>query len=118
MAFTIRRIYEDDAAAGYRVLVDRLWPRGIRRDRAGIDEWLKDVAPSSELRRWYGHDPDKFQEFARRYGAELARPPAAEKVAYLRDVGRGRDVTLVTATRDVAHSGASVLRDHLSVHTG
>ena len=63
--------------AGYRVLVDRLWPRGITKAEAALDEWLKDVAPSTELRRWYGHDVERFDEFARRYRAELRRPPAS-----------------------------------------
>jgi uncharacterized protein YeaO (DUF488 family) len=110
-SFAIRRIYEGPGSTGdHRVLVDRLWPRGVRRDEAALSEWCRDVAPSDELRRWYGHDPAKFDEFARRYLAELARPPASDEVARLRALGEGSSVVLVTATKDVAHSGATVLR--------
>ena len=110
--FEIRRVY-DSVVPGYRVLVDRLWPRGINKQRAAIDEWLKDAAPSSDLRRWFGHDPDRFEEFTGRYRAELARPPASDQVAHLLDLSRDRRVALVTATRDVQHSGATVLLDYL-----
>jgi uncharacterized protein YeaO (DUF488 family) len=110
-AFEVRRVYDGDVP-GYRVLVDRLWPRGMAKDTAPLDEWLKDAAPSSELRRWYGHEPAKFAEFARRYRVELGRPPASDAVTHLRGLGRRR-VVLMTATRDVAHSGAEVLMDHL-----
>src|SRR5262245_17610135 len=76
--FEIRRIYDQDPPeAGYRVLVDRLWPRGIRKQNAALDEWAKDIAPTTDLRRWYGHDPARFEEFARRYRDELNRDPAA-----------------------------------------
>lgn len=109
----IRRIYDEDDG-GYRVLVDRLWPRGITKHDAAIDEWAKDVAPSAALRRWYGHDPTKFDEFARRYRQELAEPPASEAVTHLLDLAQQRPVTLVTATRDVEHSAAQVLHDHLA----
>jgi uncharacterized protein YeaO (DUF488 family) len=109
----IRRIYDDPDGGTYRVLVDRLWPRGIKRDAATLDHWAKDAAPSAELRRWYGHDPARFDEFARRYQAELSRPPASIAVAELRGLTRRRVVTLLTATRDIEHSGARVLRDHL-----
>jgi uncharacterized protein YeaO (DUF488 family) len=112
--FALKRIYEHGLVSGdYRVLVDRLWPRGIDKEDAAVDEWAKDVAPSTELRRWYGHDPEKFDEFARRYREELTRPPALEKVAHLRRLAREQQVTLLTATRDVEHSGARVLQDAL-----
>jgi uncharacterized protein YeaO (DUF488 family) len=112
--FHVRRIYDEpDPGDGYRVLVDRLWPRGISKDRADIDEWAKDVAPSTELRRWYGHDPAKFPEFARRYRRELNALSAAEVVSRLRDKARKKPVALVTATRDVEHSGALVLMEAL-----
>jgi uncharacterized protein YeaO (DUF488 family) len=113
--FEVRRVYdhrpEDDA---YRVLVDRLWPRGIAKADAPIDEWAKDVAPSADLRRWYGHVPAKFEQFARRYEDELNHPPAKEAVTRLRAAARDKPVALVTATRDVDHSGAAVLLRVLS----
>jgi uncharacterized protein YeaO (DUF488 family) len=109
------RVYDahDRGDAGYRVLVDRLWPRGVARADAALDEWAKDAAPSAELRRWYGHDVQRFEEFARRYRAELARPPALVAVDRLLALADTETLTLVTATRDVEHSGARVLRDHL-----
>lgn len=115
----VRRIYDDDDdGGGYRVLVDRLWPRGVKKQDAALDEWAKDVAPSAELRRWYGHDPARFEAFAERYRAELGWPPAAEVVARLRDVADRQRVTLLTATRDVERSGAQVLYDHLVSGSG
>jgi uncharacterized protein YeaO (DUF488 family) len=95
------------------VLVDRLWPRGVSRSDAELDEWLKDVAPSTELRRWYGHDIERYEEFARRYEAELLDEPAATAVARLSEQARSDLVTLLTATRDLDHSGAHVLEHHL-----
>jgi uncharacterized protein YeaO (DUF488 family) len=106
-------VYEADEG-GYRVLVDRLWPRGIRREDAHLHEWAKDVAPSDELRRWYGHEVERFPTFARRYRAELGRPPASEALARLAERARGEPVTLLTATRDVEHSGARVLAEELT----
>jgi uncharacterized protein YeaO (DUF488 family) len=115
--FDVQRIYEDPhARRGYRVLVDRLWPRGVKKEDAALDEWNKDVAPSAELRRWYGHEPAKFDEFARRYRDELSRPPGSDAVTRLRSLAREQHVILLTATRDVDHSGARVLNDHLSAH--
>ncbi len=111
----VRRVYDDDPDDGaYRVLVDRLWPRGIAKGRAPIDEWVKEVAPSTELRRWYGHDPARFADFARRYREELARPPAAGALAQLRARAAKGRVALMTATRDVEHSGARVLQEVVS----
>jgi uncharacterized protein YeaO (DUF488 family) len=113
--FKIRRVYDDHLEDDKnRVLVDRLWPRGIRKAGAPIDEWVKDVAPSADLRRWYGHEPAKFEEFARRYESELKHAPAKEAVTRLRAAARNKPVTLVTATRDVDHSGAAVLLRVLS----
>jgi uncharacterized protein YeaO (DUF488 family) len=107
----VRRVYEEPAAAdGARVLVDRVWPRGLRKDAARLDEWAKDVAPSTELRTWYGHDPAKFEEFKRRYRAELDEPAAREGLERLRALAAGgRRVTLLTATKDVDISQAAVL---------
>jgi uncharacterized protein YeaO (DUF488 family) len=95
-----RRVYDQAAPSdGKRVLVDRLWPRGLAKDRAHLDEWLKAVAPSDELRRWYGHDPAKFAEFRRRYLAELDEPERAETVRGLREAAQSGPVTLLTATK-------------------
>jgi uncharacterized protein YeaO (DUF488 family) len=104
----------DDPDSGYRVLVDRLWPRGVTKVDAALDEWLQDVAPSTELRRWYGHDVTRFEEFARRYRAELLRHPASNAVQHLIEAARTRTITLLTATRDVEHSGARVLQERLT----
>jgi uncharacterized protein YeaO (DUF488 family) len=106
------RVYDDPGRAGaeHRVLVDRLWPRGVRKDSLDFDEWAKDVAPTSDLRRWYGHERERFDEFARRYRLELADEPAAAALDRLRRQGRRRSLVLLTATRDVEHSAAEVLR--------
>jgi len=108
------RVYDDPGADdGVRVLVDRLWPRGLSKERARVDVWLRDVAPSAELRRWYGHDPDKHEEFVRRYVAELGDADHAEAWDRLRALVAEGPVTLLTATRDLTLSQASVLVDLL-----
>lgn len=111
--FEIDRVYDEHQGRGYRVLVDRLWPRGVSKEKAALDEWAKDVAPSDGLRRWYGHEPEKFAEFARRYRAELAVSPAKDGAVRLRATSKKKHVVLLTATRDVEHSGAAVLLDVL-----
>ena len=109
-AVKIRRIYDPPAGAeGYLALVDRLWPRGVKASPDLFDEWAKDAAPSADLRRWYGHDPAKFTEFARRYRAELDHAPARSTVQHLADISARGLLTLLTATKDVEHSGALVL---------
>lgn len=110
----IKRAYEEPARGdGYRVLVDRLWPRGVAKEAARLDLWAKDVAPSPELRRWFGHDPARFREFARRYHAELRAGPGRALLEELaRRAGHGT-VTLVYGARDEEHNGAVVLRDAL-----
>lgn len=95
------------------MLVDRLWPRGLSKDRARVDLWLKDIAPSKELRGWYGHDPAKHAEFVRRYRAELAQDDHAEAMTKLRSLAEERPVTLLTATKDLPLSQARVLADEL-----
>ena len=109
----IARVYDEPASTdGLRILVDRIWPRGLTKEHAALDEWCRDVAPSTELRTWYAHDPAKFAEFARRYRAELeASPDPLDDLRRL--VGRRR-ATLLTATKDLEHSQAAVLRDVLS----
>ncbi len=106
----ISRVYEHPPATRERVLVDRLWPRGIAKQDAPIDMWMKDVAPTTELRKWYGHQPERFDEFAKRYREELSKGDAAVALTRLRDDASNKGVTLVTATRDVERSGAAVLR--------
>jgi uncharacterized protein YeaO (DUF488 family) len=112
----LRRVYDDNdqVPAGYRVLVDRLWPRGVTKADAALDEWLTEAAPSTDLRRWYGHDVARFEEFAGRYRAELRQPPASVAVDHLIDLARTHTITLLTATRDVEHSGAKVLHQFVT----
>jgi uncharacterized protein YeaO (DUF488 family) len=106
----VRRVYDEPATEdGARVLVDRVWPRGMRKDAARLDEWAKDVAPSAGLRTWYQHDPAKFEEFRRRYTAELAEPGPREALARVRALAADRPVTLLTATRELDLSQAAVL---------
>lgn len=110
----IRRVYDDPSPEdGRRVLVDRIWPRGLAKGRAGIDEWAKAVAPSTELRRWYGHEPGRFEEFRRRYQAELAEPEPQAALRHLRELARSGPLTLLTATKDIDHSQAAVLAEQL-----
>jgi len=106
----VRRVYEQpEQEDGRRVLVDRVWPRGLSKEKAHLDEWRKDVAPSSDLRKWYGHDPDRFDEFARRYRAELADPERAEGLAHLRSLADAGPLTLLTGARRSDISQATVL---------
>ena len=113
----LKRVYaQAETQDGTRVLVERLWPRGLSKERAHIDMWLKEVAPSNELRRWFGHDPDKFADFQRRYEAELASESGKEALSRLRDLMKHGPVTLVFAAHDTEHNNAVVLRD-LLIHT-
>ena len=108
----VKRIYDDPAPDdGRRVLVDRVWPRGVSKERAALDLWCKDVAPSTDLRKWYGHDPAKQEEFAARYHSELSTQPAVDALADLRAT-RGT-LTLLTATHELELSQARVLADTL-----
>ncbi len=108
----LKRAYDPPAAAdGLRILVERLWPRGVARARAKIDHWCKEVAPSPELRRWFGHDPARWPEFRRRYRAELQSN--AEEVTRLEKLCAGRRVTFIFAARDEAMNSAVVLREYL-----
>lgn len=115
----VGRVYDapspDD---GRRVLVDRLWPRGVRKDDPRIDEWLRDVAPSNELRRWYGHEPSLFEEFSRRYEEELTGPEQAAALRTLRELVESGPVTLVTATREPGISHLAVLARLLTTGHG
>jgi uncharacterized protein YeaO (DUF488 family) len=112
---TYRRVYETvEPNDGVRILVDRVWPRGLRKEDAHIDEWAKDIAPSTELRRWYGHDPGRFAEFRRRYREELRTAERQRAAGHLKDLAGDRPLTLLTAARDVDHSQAAVLADWLA----
>ncbi|MGH9122733.1 MAG: DUF488 domain-containing protein [Acidimicrobiales bacterium] len=105
----IARVYDEPEPGALHVLVDRLWPRGISKAEAPFEMWAKDVAPSTELRKWYGHVPERFGEFAVRYRAELTHDPGRTALASLREKASG-PLVLVTATKDIAHSGAAVLQ--------
>lgn len=106
----VRRAYDPpEPDDGQRVLVDRLWPRGLSKVRAHLDEWCKQVAPSTDLRKWYGHDPDRFDEFARRYRAELQEPEQAAAFAQLKDLAAKGPLTLLTAAKRSDISEATVL---------
>lgn len=106
----LKRAYEPPSRSdGKRVLVDRLWPRGVRKTEAKIDEWMKDVAPSTALRKWFGHDPARWPEFQDRYAEEVSRHP--EQLDRLRALAREGTLTLVFSARDEAHNDAVVLRD-------
>ena len=110
----VRRVYEEpERDDGARVLVDRIWPRGLTKAKAALDEWCKEVAPSGELRKWYSHDPGRFEDFGRRYQAELQDPSRAAALAHLRVLAKGRQLTLLTATWQPEISEAAVLAELL-----
>jgi len=110
----VRRIYDEPTRQdGTRVLVDRIWPRGMTKDRARLDEWCKQVAPSTELRTWYAHDPRRFAEFSRRYRTELAEPERSAALDHLRTLAGTGALTLLTATKQADISEAAVLADLL-----
>jgi uncharacterized protein YeaO (DUF488 family) len=116
MTVQIKRIYEPgDEGDGTRILVDRLWPRGLRKTEAHVDIWMKDIAPSPELRRWFGHDPAKWDEFRRRYTHELQENPSAVD-ALGQELHKG-NVTLLYAARDEKHNHAVVLAEFLATHS-
>jgi uncharacterized protein YeaO (DUF488 family) len=109
----LKRIYQESAEGdGYRVLVDRLWPRGVSKEKAALDLWLKDVAPSTELRKWFAHDPAKWDGFAKKYRAELKDSAAFEQLKEL--VAKHKQLTLLYGAKDEEHNEAVVLKDLLS----
>jgi uncharacterized protein YeaO (DUF488 family) len=115
MSIAIKRVYEPVSATdGYRILVDRLWPRGLSKDHAAVDLWLKDIAPSTELRRWFGHAPEKWPEFRRKYFAELA--DHAEELAQIRALAKRRRVTLVYGARETEYNDAVAILEFLQRH--
>ena len=114
LSIALKRAYDEPAKSdGTRVLVERLWPRGLSKERARIDLWLKEVSPSAELRKWYNHDTQKFQEFRHRYEEELSSEAAQEALTKLRDIAMQGQLTLIFAARDIAHSSAVILHDFL-----
>jgi uncharacterized protein YeaO (DUF488 family) len=113
MKIQIKRVYEKpDPKDGFRILVDRLWPRGLTKEKAAVDLWLKDVAPSTELRKWFGHDPEKWKEFQKKYLKELKENK--EAVDTLKEHLKKGTVTLLYAAKDEAHNEAEVLKDYFS----
>jgi uncharacterized protein YeaO (DUF488 family) len=108
----IKRAYEPPSRGdGTRILVDRLWPRGVKKSQAGISQWMKEIAPSNELRKWFGHDPARWEEFRRRYEAELTGK--RDLVRQLRELAREGTLTLIYSAHDEAHNQAVVLREML-----
>ncbi len=113
MEIRVKRIYEPpEAADGVRLLVDRIWPRGVSRESACLDDWMKEIAPSSELRRWFGHDASRWQEFKRRYAVEL--DTRQDLVAEIISLARDRPVTLLYSARDTDHNQAVALAEYLA----
>ena len=113
-ALRVKRIYEPaERADGTRVLVDRLWPRGLTREKAAIDHWLKEVAPSAALRSWFGHRPERWDEFVERYRRELAAAPAAPLLCRLAALAAEGDLTLLYSAQDEGRNQAVVLADAL-----
>ncbi len=113
LAITLKRVYRPPAPEdGTRILVERLWPRGLTKDKAAIDHWVKDVAPTPELRKWYGHQPDRWDEFQSRYKEELGTN--GEELALLENLCAGKQVTFVFAAKDEARNSAVVLREYLN----
>jgi uncharacterized protein YeaO (DUF488 family) len=112
---TTKRAYETpERADGHRVLVERLWPRGLKKTDAHFDQWLKDVAPSDDLRKWFGHDPERWVEFKKRYEHDLrAAGPARDAVTALLDQARSGNLTLVYAAKDEEHNSALVLKKEI-----
>ena len=108
----LKRAYEPaEAEDGVRILVDRLWPRGLSKAKVALDDWMKDIAPTTELRQWFGHDPARWAEFQRRYRAELREH--AEQLDHIRALAKTQTITLVYGARDEVHNDAVVLRDVL-----
>ena len=108
-----KRVYDPPGEAdGYRVLVDRLWPRGVSKEDAALDRWMRELAPSDELRQWFDHDPARWDEFCNRYRQELEEKE--EAISFLLEKGRQGLVTLLYAARDTEHNNAVALKDHLA----
>ena len=114
MSMTVKRAYDPpEAKDGRRILVDRVWPRGVTKDELRLDGWYRDLAPSTELRKWFGHDPERWPEFQKRYAAELRRAGMRERLSELATMAKRSKVTLLFGARDEEHNQAIVLRDYL-----
>ncbi len=112
MQIMLKRIYDlYDKEDGYRILVDRLWPRGVSKEKAHIDLWLKDISPSTELRKWFGHDPDKWEEFKRKYRKELSKNSSA--VSKLTEIANQNTITLLYAAKDTDHNEAKAIKEYI-----
>lgn len=106
----IKRIYEEAADNdGYRLLVDRIWPRGVRKEEADLDEWNKDIAPSNELRKWFGHKPERFEEFSKRYKKELSGKK--EELKKIRETAKNHQICILYGAKDKEHNQAVVLKE-------
>ncbi|MDI1253066.1 DUF488 domain-containing protein [Thermomonas sp.] len=117
MDIELKRVYEKpDATDGKRILVERLWPRGLTKEKAQVDLWLKEIAPSTKLRKWFGHDPDKWTEFQKRYRAELRGND--EQVAELKEAIGNKKATFVYGSKDEIHNAAIVLMDFVKGRAG
>ena len=115
MAVAIKRAYETASVAdGYRVLVDGLWPRGISKSDLKFDAWIKDIAPSASLRKWYGHEPEKWEEFRKKYRQELSKPPRRHSLDELVERARKEQVTLIFGARDAERSNAAVIAEMIT----
>ncbi len=115
MAIYLKRAYDKPAKGdGFRVLVDRVWPRGVTKEQLKMDTWLKTIAPSASLRKWFGHDPEKWEEFRRRYFKELDSHP--EEIRLLREQMRKGDVTLVFGAKETRFNNAEAIREYLESH--
>ncbi|MBZ5564218.1 MAG: DUF488 family protein [Acidobacteriia bacterium] len=119
MGVQTKRAYESPSPQdGYRVLVDGLWPRGLTKEKLRVDEWMRAIAPSATLRKWYGHKPEKWEEFRRRFRAELEKPPRKELLDELIKRARKEKVTLVFGARDAQHSNATVIAEMIRQISG
>lgn len=114
MALRVKRVYEEpEEVDGERILVDRIWPRGLSKERARLSDWRKELAPSNDLRKWFGHDPERWEEFKERYRAELEEAGNVEEVREISDMAEEGNVTLVFGAKDTVHSNARALESFI-----
>lgn len=115
----IKRVYDEPSPGdGVRILVDRVWPRGVSKEQARLDAWRKELAPSTELRKWFGHDPKKWDDFRTRYRTELRRPEQSEAIQELSRLARTKTVTLLYGASDTEHNQAVVLKEAIGSASG